>query len=149
MTKLSDLKPPTALLDQSLDDAFPDVDPGEIPLGSTVLVQVKRAATRTKAGLVLSASDQATEFDNTKVAKVLALGPLAYHTRDDMRLWPEGAWVKPGDYVRLSQHNVRGWTVPMPGTRGATVEDRITFGYIDDLLITGIVKDPMATRAFF
>src|SRR5271166_2556583 len=138
-----------AILDQTLEDAFPAVEPGETPCGSLLLIQIKKPAFKTKAGLELTGSDQATEFDNTQVAKVLAMGPLAFHSRDTQKLWPEGRWVKVGEYIRVSQHNAKTWTVPMPGTRGATLQDRVTFGYLDDLLIQGIVKDPLATKAFF
>lgn len=153
LNKLQSLKisaePLTALLSQTIEQAFPEVDPGERPCGSLLLVQIKQPAVKTKGGIELSNYDIETEFDNTKIAKVLALGPLAYHTRDKMEPWPEGAWTKIGEYVRISTHNAKQWTVALPGTRGASREDRITFGLIDDLLIGSIVNDPMATRAFF
>jgi co-chaperonin GroES (HSP10) len=143
------MKPIARLLDQSLEDAFPNIDPGETPCGSLLLIQVRRAANKTKAGIVLTGADQATEFDNTHVAKVIKVGALAYHTRDDMKPWPEGAWVKEGDYIRFSQHNAKTWTVPLPGTRGIDISERVTFGYLNDLHVSGIVKDPLATKAFF
>jgi co-chaperonin GroES (HSP10) len=143
------MKMPEAILDQTVADAFPDVDPGEVPFGNLVLVQIKRPPFRTKAGLHLTGNDQQTEYDNTKVAKVIALGPLCFKSRDTGTEWPEGRWFKQGDYVRLSQHNCTTWTVSMPGTRGVDIEERIVFGYIDELHIRSLVKDPMASKAFF
>jgi co-chaperonin GroES (HSP10) len=149
MTILANMKKPSSILDQTLEAAFPDVDPGERPCGSLILIQVKRAATRTKGGLHLTSSDQQTEYDNTKVAKVIALGPLAFKNRETGVEWPERAWFKVGDYIRLSQHNATTWTVPLPGTRGIGIEERVVFGYMDELHVRGIVNDPMATEAFF
>jgi co-chaperonin GroES (HSP10) len=143
------MKRPPSILDQSLADAFPDVDPGESPCGSLILVQVKRPAFKTRGGIELTGNDQQTEYDNTKVAKVIKLGPLAFKNRDSGKDWPEGRWFDVGSYVRLSQHNLTTWTVPIPGTRGIGIEQRVVFGYIDELLIRGTVVDPLATQAFF
>jgi co-chaperonin GroES (HSP10) len=135
--------------EKKLSAAFPEVDPGERPLGQLVLLQVKQPMTKTDGGIVLTQSDIETEFDNTQVAKVIALGKLAYHTRDTMQSWPEGAWVAVGDYVRISQHNGKRWTKPIPGTRGSTVEERVTFVLIDDLHIASVIDDPLTVKAFF
>jgi hypothetical protein len=143
------LPAPTYELDQSLEQAFPQVDPGETPAGSLLLLQIKHPALKTKGGIELTGNDLQTEYDNTKVAKVLAMGPVAFCSRDTGKLWPEGRWVEVGQYVRISQHNVRTWTVPIPGTRGIGKEQRVVLGYMDELHIQGIVKNPMSTEAFF
>lgn len=149
MTALAKMKMPERILDQSLADAFPAVDPGERPFGSLVLIQIKRPAFKTKGGVILSGNDQQTEYDNTKVAKVIALGPLAFCNRETGKSWPEGHWFKVGDYVRMSQHNATTWTVALPGTRGIGIEERVVFGYIDELHVRSLVNDPLATTAFF
>jgi hypothetical protein len=149
MTALAKMKMPEKILDQSLEDAFPDVNPGEFPFGNLVLIQMKRPAYKTKGGLHLSGNDMQTEYDNTNVAKVIGFGPLCFKSRETGQEWPEGRWFKVGDYVRLSQHNCTTWTVPMPGTRGAGIEERVVFGYIDELHVRGLVLDPLATQAFF
>lgn len=134
----------------TLQQYFPAVDPGEVPLGSLVLLQVKQAMTTYgTANIVLTKTDIETEFDNTQVAKVIALGALAYKDRSTAQPWPEGAWVAVGQYVRISQHNGKRWTVPLPGTRGNSIEERITFVLIDDLHIASIIKDPLKVKAFF
>jgi hypothetical protein len=149
VTDLKRMKMPESILDQSIDQAFPTVDPGETPTGSLLLVQIKRPAFKTRGGIQLSSGDMQTEYDNTKVAKIIAAGPLAFCNRETGKAWVEGTWAKVGDYIRLSQHNVTSWTVPLPGTRGLGLEERVVFGYIDDLLIRSTVNDPMATEAFF
>lgn len=148
MTSITQLKIPKIDV-KKLGAAFPEVDPGETPLGQLVLLQVKQAMLMTEGGIALTDSDVATEFDNTQVAKVIALGALAYHTRDTMQPWPEGSWVKVGDYVRISQHNGKRWTKPLPGKRGLTLDERVTFVLIDDLHIASIIHDPLTVKAFF
>lgn len=147
MTNLTQLK--ISKVDDKLSSAFPVVDPGERPLGSLVLLQVKQAMTKTDGGIVLTKNDIETEFDNTNVAKVLSLGSVAYCSRETLVPWPEGAWVKVGDYVRISQHNGKRWTKPIPGTRGNSVEERVTFVLIDDLHIASVINDPLTVKAFF
>jgi co-chaperonin GroES (HSP10) len=149
MTALAKMKAPAAIIDQSIEDAFPEVDPGERPLGNLILIQIKRPAFRTKAGIHLTESDQQTEYDNTKVAKVIAIGPLAFRNRETGEIWPEREWFKVGDFIRFSQHNARTWTVAIPGTRGIGIEERIVLGYMDELQVQGLVTDPLATKAFF
>jgi hypothetical protein len=149
MTSLAKMKLPEKILDQTLDDAFPAVDPGEVPFGSLVLIQIKRPPFKTKGGILLGEGSQQTEYDNTKVAKVLALGPLCFKSRETGQDWPEGKWFQVGDYVRMSQHNATTWTVPMAGTRGIGIEERVVLGYMDELHVRGLVQDPLATQAFF
>jgi len=105
-------KPPLGYA--SLAEAFPDVDPGLRPFGSTVLVQMRTPMTRMKSGLFLPQATRETEKWNTQVAKVVALGPLAFKSRDTLEPWPEGAWVKPGTFVRVPKYAGDRWEVPVP-----------------------------------
>lgn len=151
MTSLSNLKT-HSILSQSLEDAFPAVDPGNRPLGSLVLLQIKSAATRTKAGLILTQDTVETESDNTRIAKVIALGPLAYHTRDTATAWPEGAWCRPGDYVRIGLYGGDRWRVLVSSekdARGAVTKMFAEFALVEDLNIKALVTgDPLAQLAF-
>src|SRR5882757_10453716 len=93
MTNIRDMrfKLPTAgdLLEESLEHAFPDVDPGVRPYGCRVLVQIKNGATTTKSGLQVTRDTVLTENDNTQVAKVVKLGIGAFRSRSDLSPWPE------------------------------------------------------------
>ena len=74
-----------------LEDAFPLVDPGAIPLGARVLVQLRKAKKRmTQSGIILPEETRDTERAQNPVAKVIALGPLAFKKRDTMEPWVEG-----------------------------------------------------------
>jgi co-chaperonin GroES (HSP10) len=144
------------ILSQTLEEAFPDVDPQTIPFGSQVLVQIKSAATRTESGLHLTGDTVETEADNTRVAKVIALGPGAFRNRETLQVWPEGEWVKPGDYVRIPLYGGDRWRVLM-GERtwkdinGDLKSEKIfsQFALIEDLNLKGkITGDPLAQLAW-
>ena len=125
------------------EDAFPVIDPGVRPFGSRILLQIRRAKTKTKGGIILAGETRDTEMWNTQVAKVRALGPLAFHNRNTMEPWPEGAWVAIGDYVRAPKYGGDRWSV-----RDAE-GDEIIFVIFNDLdLVAKITGDPLAMKAF-
>jgi co-chaperonin GroES (HSP10) len=155
MTSLAKLKR-SNILEQTLDEAFPNVDPGTKPLGSLILVQLKAAATRTKGGLVLVQDTIETESDNTRVAKVIAHGALAFKNRENGTPWPEGAWAQVGDYVRIGLYGGDRWrihydTLVTTGRDGKTDSKKLfaEFALIDDLALKGLVTgDPLAQLAY-
>lgn len=125
------------------EDAFPKVDPGVRPFGSRVLLQIRRAKTKTKGGIILAGETRDTEMWNTQVAKVIAMGPLAFHNRNTMEPWPEGAWVNLGDYVRAPKYGGDRWSVHIADG------EEILFVIFNDLDLLGkITGDPLAMKAF-
>lgn len=134
---------PNARLDQSLEEAFPSVDPGLIPYGSRVLVQARSPKAKTKGGIILTAETQATIQWNTQVGKVIAVGPAAFKNRDTLQLWPEGEWCKPGEFVRVGKYGGDRFEVPLQDGSVAI------FTIFDDLQIIGkITCDPLQVIAF-
>lgn len=129
----------------SLEDAFPSIDPGLIPYGSRVLVQIRRAKTRTASGIIVAPAARGTEQDLTQIARVIALGPLAFKNRDRAETWPEGEWCKVGEYVRVPQYGGDRWGVPVPNT----ADEYVTFVVFNDLDLVGRVTcDPMSVVAY-
>jgi co-chaperonin GroES (HSP10) len=128
----------------SLEEAFPACDPQFEPGGSRILVQFRTPKKKTKGGIILTDDVRQTEHYNTQVAKVLAVGPLAFHKRDTMTLWPEGAWCEVGDFVRMPKYGGDRWTVPtLDGT------DEAILALFDDLNVLGrVTGDPLAVKAF-
>lgn len=124
-------------------EAFPYVDPGVKPLGSRVLIQIRSPETKSKGGIILTDSDKDTQYWNTTVAKIVAVGPLAFKNRNTQETWPEGEWCKPGDFVRAPRYG---------GDRWKHTDDAGTTGYfclINDLDILALVTtDPLAIKAF-
>lgn len=128
---------------QSLAEAFPPVDPGNVPLGGRVLVQLRRTAKTTRGGIVIVEETKDTVKWNNQVAKVIALGALAYRNRENQAPWPEGAWVQPGDFIRVPRWNGDRFEVPIND------DESVTFVIFNDHeIITKITGDPLKVRAY-
>lgn len=95
----------------SLEDAFPIADPGLVPFGSDVLVQLRTPRTVSKGGIILPEESRETDMWNTQVAKVIALGPVCFCNRETLEPWPEGAWASVGEYVRVPKYGGDRWWV--------------------------------------
>ncbi len=144
----------------SLEEAFPAVDPGLAPVGSVVLVQYRLMPLRTPGGLRISDDERATQHDNEQVAKVIAVGALAFRDRTTFEPWPEGAWFKPGDFVRVPKYQGDQFQVdieradrePIGDTgrwRETTAHDKVRFALFKDLAIFGVYTgDPLKIRTF-
>ena len=134
----------SSLAYDSLDQAFPDVDPGLKPFGSRVLVQIRTPMRRTRGGIELPEESRETEQWNTQVSKVISLGPVAYRNRDTLEVWPEGEWIQPGAFVRCPKYGGDRWEVPVPGS-----VDLAMFTMFNDLDLVGeITGDPLEMVAF-
>lgn len=127
-----------------LEQAFPKADPGVRPLGSRVLVQIRTPETKSRGGIILTEGDKDTTMWNTQVAKVISLGPLAFHNRNTAEIWPEGAWCATGDYVRAPRYGGDRWTSP------ADDGQKAYYVLLNDLDVLAVVTcDPLAMKAFF
>lgn len=126
----------------TLDSAFPEADPGLRPFGNKVLVQLRTPKKKSAGGIILPEETKETEIWNTQVAKVHSLGPVSFTNRDTLEPWPEGAWCKPGDYVRVPKYGGDRWWVP---TKDGDVA---LFILIKDLDIAGEVADPLSVISF-
>jgi co-chaperonin GroES (HSP10) len=127
----------------SLDEAFPACDPGVVPFGSRVLVQVRTPKAKTSGGIILTKDVQETEAWNTQVAKIISVGTLAFKNRNTMEPWPEGSWCEVGDFVRVPRYGGDKWTVKTEGGDEAIV---VIFNDLD--LVGKVVGDPLAIKAF-
>jgi co-chaperonin GroES (HSP10) len=128
---------------EQLLEAFPEVDPGVKPLGSRILIQIRSPETRSRGGIILTDSDKDTQYWNTTVAKVVAVGPLAFRNRNTQDSWPEGDWCKPGDFVRAPRYGGDRWKhTDASGKTGY-------FCLINDLdVLASITTDPLEIKAF-
>lgn len=126
--------------------AFPEVNPGQRPLGGRITVQLRR--TKKKVGrIVLVEETREAEKWNAQVAKVIAVGPLAYKNRDTMQPWPEGSWAEIGDYVRVPKWGGDRWERKVPGDDPE--EDPALFMTLNDHeLISVVTDDPLSFKAF-
>lgn len=93
----------------SLDQAFPEADPGLVPVGSDILVQMRTPRRVSAGGIALPEEARDTDMWNTQVAKVIALGPVCFRNRDTLQPWPEGAWTRVGEYIRVPKYGGDRW----------------------------------------
>lgn len=129
----------------AIKDAFPDVDAGLVPFGTRVLVQIRTAKAKSNGGILLHSETKETEKWNTQVARVVAMGPVAFTNRDTLKQWPEGQWCVVGDFVRVPKYGGDRWEVSVPGREG----EPALFALYKDLDIIGkITGDPLAVVAF-
>src|SRR5579884_140747 len=89
----------------SMEEAWPEVDPEHEPLQAGILFQIRRVKKMTEGGIVLPEQARQAEAGLMQAAKVIAIGPLAFKNPDTLKPWPEGNWVKVGDFVRIPRFN--------------------------------------------
>ena len=135
-------------IEQTLAEAFPEVDPLMAPYGARVLVQLRAVKEKvTEAGLLLPEETRETEKWNTMIGKVIAIGPLAFKKRDTMESWPEGSWSAIGDYVRVPKWGGDRWEIDFEDSRGLKGRALFTF-FNDHELIGKVTGDPRDIKAF-
>lgn len=138
---------PVASNEAALREAFPEVDPGAVPVGGRILVQWRQTIKRTtSSGIVLVEETKETEKWNNQVAKVIAVGPLAFKKRDTLEPWPEGNWVEVGDFVRVPKWGGDRWEVPFGDP--AEGETALFSVFNDHEVIARVTGDPLKVRAF-
>ena len=135
----------TTTYEDAMAEAFPAVDAGIQPFGSRVLIQIRTPKKKSAGGIIIDIhGSNETEKWNTQIGKVVALGPLAFKNRNDMKPWPEGEWCKAGEHVRVAKYGGDRWEVKIPGK-----DDSAMFVIFNDLDIIGqVTGDPLAIRAF-
>ncbi len=129
---------------QKLAEAFPEVDPCVEPLGARVLIQLRRVPTATRSGIILTAETQDTAKWNNQIAKVVAVGPVAFRNRETAEVWPEGTWVRVGDFVRVPRWN--GDRIEVKVKDSDTPVVFVIFN--DHELIAKVTGDPLEQRIY-
>lgn len=133
----------TTTYEDAMAEAFPVADAGIQPFGSRVLVQIRTPKKKTAGGIIIDTGSQEIDKWNTQIARVVALGPLAFKNRDTMKDWPEGNWCGAGECVRVAKYGGDRFEIPLPNG------DHALFVIFNDLDIIGrVTGDPLAIRAF-
>lgn len=130
----------------SLDEAFPKAEPNFEPVGSKVLVQIRTPKRKSAGGILLTNETQETDQHNTQVGKVISMGAVSFCNRETLEPWPEGAWVKVGEYARVPKYGGDRWNVAL--TPGDPNTEYAQFCVFRDLDIVGRIPDPLAMIAF-
>lgn len=102
----------------AIEDAFPLVDPGFVPNGNRVLIQVRRPKTKSKGGILLTDESVESQVFDEQVGRVVAIGQAAFRNPADMTPWAEGPWFQVGDFVRFPKFGGdKTWTVTPDGEK--------------------------------
>lgn len=126
--------------------AFPSVDSGVEPLGGRILVQLRRTKKKVGSIIIVDETKEAEKWNNM-VAKVIAIGPLAYKNRDNMQAWPEGSWIQVGDFIRVPRWGGDRWERPAPDQSDG--EDPVLFAVFNDHeVISKVTCNPLSFKAF-
>jgi co-chaperonin GroES (HSP10) len=134
-------------VEQTLEEAFPVIDPLMAPYGARVLVQLRAVKDKvTSSGIYIPEESKETEKWNTMIGKVLAVGPLAFKKRDTMEPWVEGVWCQVGEYVRVPKWGGDRWEIDFE-ENGAKGKALFTF-FNDHEIIGKVTGDPRAIKAF-
>jgi co-chaperonin GroES (HSP10) len=129
---------------QSLEEAFPEVDPQFVPFGVRVLVQLRRPQSKSKGGILLIEETKSDKAFNEQVSKVHSFGPLAFTNRNTGERWPEGYWAKKGEFVRTPRYGGDRWSVD-PGDGG----ELVTFVMFNDFEIFGrVTGNPLTMKVY-
>ena len=143
----SETTQPEASYEAALQEAFPAVEPGAMPVGGRILVQWRATRkTVTSSGIVLVEETKETEKWNNQVAKVIAIGPLAFKKRDTLEPWPEGNWIEVGDYVRMPKWGGDRWEVAYGDP--SLGETALFSVFNDHEVIAKVTMDPLKVKAF-
>lgn len=138
---------PHVSFDLTMDEAWPsDVDPGIKPFHNLVLVQYPTPKMRTASGIILSEETRTVVQANSVIVKVIAMGAVAFCNRETLEPWPEGAWCKKGDFVRVGKYDPDKWEV----LRGRSKDDGVVlFGLVEDMNLKGLVTaNPLSIVAY-
>lgn len=99
--------------DRDITEMFPEIDIGFRPFGHRVVVQIRRVVNKTSSGIILSTGAKEEEAYNGQVAKLIAVGTLAFKKRTTAEEWPEGVWARVGDFVKVPRWGGDRWTVDL------------------------------------
>ena len=109
-----------------------------------MLVQIRTPKRVTKGGILLPDETRETEFWNTQIAKLLAIGALAFRNRNTREAWPEGAWAAPGDFVRVPKYGGDRFSV----TTHAGDDEAFLVLFNDLDLLGKVTGNPLAIKAY-
>lgn len=120
--------------------AFPDVDPNQLASGHKLVVQFRRP--KRQIGSIKLPDEKIDELlAKSQVCKVISIGFVCFKNRTTLEPWPEGAWAKEGDFIRVPLYGSQTWLVDGPEGLPDTIP--VKFAMIQDHEILGPVPDPL------
>jgi len=114
---------------------FPKVDPGVEVCGNQILVQLRTVSKTSRGGIVLVEDTRDFNQGNTRVAKIVKVGQIAFKSRETGQEWKEGAWAQVGDIVIMPAWGGFRFEIPIPGTGDSAI-----FATYNDFDVKLVVK---------
>lgn len=124
-----------AIPSADLNSAFPELHPGEWPVGPRILIQLPTIREKTQGGIVLVEETREVNKVTTQVGKVISVGQIAFCDRSTGARWPEGVWARVGDLVRVPKYVGTRIEREIPDTK-----DIATYLIVDDHQVVSIVS---------
>ena len=115
---------------------FPEVEPGCMPCGAQILVQLRTVAQKSAGGIILANDTKDFNQHNTRVCRLIRVGQIAFRNRDTGERWREGAWAQIGDVIIMPAWGGFRFEVPIPGT-----EDKAVFCTYSDHEVKLVVTE--------
>lgn len=119
---------------------FPDAQPPVYPTGINIIVQLRTSGNFKilPNGNKFWIPDETVDADKARAqtALVRAVGPAAYRNRQTLKLWPEGYWCVPGQFIRTPMYGGDRMEVVVPGNEAG---DFVLFTTFRDQDCLGIV----------
>lgn len=113
--------------EQYIAEHFPEVECGAIPCGAKIIVQLRTLKEVSAGGIILANETKELNEGNTKVARVVKVGQIAFRDRSSGEIWKEGAWAEVGDIILIPAWGGFRFDIPIPGR-----EEKATFAIFDD-----------------
>jgi co-chaperonin GroES (HSP10) len=113
--------------EQYIAEHFPTVECGAVPCGPKIIVQLRTLKAKSSGGIILASETKELNTGNTKIARVVKVGQIAFRDRTSGETWKEGAWAEIGDIVIIPSWGGFRFEVPIPGQ-----EEKAIFAIIDD-----------------
>lgn len=121
-------------------ESFPDITPPYAPFGYLALLQLR--SPKTKVGSII-VPDSEVDAERYRVQSMLvrALGVSCFRDRQTGEPWVEGAWFKPGDFVRGPMFGGDRFDVEFEKTTpgGLKLKDKVTFVFVKDADVIALV----------
>lgn len=131
----------TQAMAEELAAQFPEADPGLLPLGTRILVQIQKEQTKSQGGLDLPDEVKDRLKWNEQTCRVIALGPLAYRNPNTGEAYAEGNWCNPGDFIRVPKYSGDKSEVLLPNG-----EKALFVVFNDREVISKVTGDPLSFR---
>ncbi len=108
-----------------------------VPQGYKILILKQKPKDKTDGGIIIPDEAKETESYLMTVAKVIALGPLAYRNRETGEAWKSGPWAKVGDWVIIPRFTQ--FKMEINGEE---------YRFINDDEIIATVEDPASVKVY-